>query len=172
MRQVLLNGYLDSIRLKRAQNKIEKVFREGKGVVVLVVESDGGDVPRTIDFISRLKTLEEKGAKVVLKVKIARSAAALLVLSVGSLRLMDRTGSIHLHRGSLLLEAADFNHETGQISEEILCSVKQYDILLKNILEKYGLAKNERMMAELYGSGWLSLRANTCHRSGLVDRLL
>jgi ATP-dependent protease ClpP protease subunit len=172
MKEVLLNGFLSPVRLKRAQDTIEKASREGVGGLVLVVNSTGGDVIRTKDLITKLKELESGGLTIASRIELAKSAAALLVLSVGSTRVMHGTGSIHFHRGTLILDANEFDHETGVISEERLAEVQQYDTLLVDILERYGLTKHPKLMSELYGSGWLSLRAETCLRLGLVDRLI
>jgi len=169
MTLVLLNDFIDNNLVQRIKEFIG--LQPTREEFVLVIDSDGGNLSPAMDFVSYMKTLEGVGLHISVHIYNAKSMAAVIALSLGSNRRMSKTGSLELHRGSLTLEASDFDLETGKISSRVLSQFKMYDILLQRILIEYGISKEPKMMAELHGSGWLKLSPEKCLEFGLVQEL-
>jgi ATP-dependent protease ClpP protease subunit len=171
MNIVPLKGYLTAPYVEGRKKEIHDLFSAGEREVTLAVSSDGGLVSPTVSFIDDLLELERRGLKVCVRIQNAKSMALVLALSFGGKRTMKRSTLLEFHLGSLHLEATDFDHRTGAILSPILVDFRRYEVLLQAILDKYGISKSKKMMAELYGSNWLSLNGTECLRLGLVDEL-
>ncbi len=168
LNSVLLSGRLTEKRLCQATREIQNIAREPDRSFNLVIDSDGGDMKPTIEFVEFLwATGYEPGVKIY----HAESAAAFIALAVKAKKEMQRDASLDLHRGALWIEATEIDLESGKLNEETLCRLKQYEAYLKQALGETGLLSDSKAMADLYGSGWLRLSADDCLARGIVQEL-
>ena len=169
---VLLKGYLDSFKINKAREEISTLKRpmvRERDELTLIIDSDGGNIAPALEFIEFLGTIRSR-AEITSRVYNAKSMAAVVAFTADNIE-MDKDGTIDIHRGSLQLEASDFDLGTGQISENALLQFRKYDEILKQILEKYGICQSQKLMAELYGSNWLKLDADKCREHCLVNKI-
>lgn len=169
---VLLTGHLTEERLGQAISEIKE--REPPRNFSLIIDSKGGDMNPTIGFINFLWSSCGPNAELISGIKIynADSAAALIALSVPAYREMRKGAELGIHRGSVILEASEFDLEGGKVSnQETIDRFKCHEVCLKRILDKCGLSSDQKLMAELYGSNWLRLSADECLKRGLVKLL-
>lgn len=165
---VLLSGQLNRSRLKQAIDEIDHMAINEQ--YCLVIDSFGGDMKPTVDFV---KYLLDTGKQRLTNIKIynAESAAALIALSVSVYREMRKDAKLSIHVGSLILEASGFDSEGKILSKETINKFRQYRDCLDQILEECKLSCDKKLMAELYGSNWLRLSPEECLRRGIVQRL-
>jgi ATP-dependent protease ClpP protease subunit len=169
---VLLSGHLTEEKLKQAVREIQE--REPPRQFSLIIDSTGGDMKPTLDFVEFLWASGGPKGKLIAGVKIynAESAAAFIALSVPTYREMRRGTGLGIHRGAVVLEASEFDLEGGKVSNtETIDRFKKHDAYLKKILDQCGLSTDSKSMAELYGSNWLRLSAKECLERGIVTRL-
>lgn len=173
---VLLSGFLNKEKMEKTKRQISspnKVWGNGKNHdLVLVIDSEGGNVSPTLDFIDFLDEIKQKnGVGIISQVYNASSAAALIALSGDELWL-DKDGSIDLHLASpQKMEASDLNLSSGQISSQILEQLRRYDQYLRKVLEECGLSQDPRLTGELYGSNWLRFNSERAVKHCLVNGL-
>ena len=166
-RVVLLRGFLDSRKIKRA---IEEILSVSQGdMLTLVIDSDGGNLSPAIKFIEFLEKKRGHGIMVNSRIYNAKSMASIIALSANFVE-MDRGATLELHQGSLHLESSDFDL-SGQISNDAMAQFVKYRQLLQNILDKYRIQQNPKMMAELSGSNWLKLSAKECKERYIIDEI-
>ena len=169
---VLLKGYLDNFKINRCREEISTLIRPivtERDELTIIIDSDGGNLAPALEFIEFLGTIRSR-AEITSRVYNAKSMAAIVAFTADNVE-MDKYATIDIHRGSLELEASDFDLGTGQISESVLLQFRKYDEILKQILEKYGICQNPKLMAELYGSNWLKLDADKCREHCLVNKI-
>ena len=168
---ILLVSLLTDDRLKQAAREIQE--REAPRSFSLIIDSPGGDMKATIDFVVFLWNAGGPESQLISGIKIynADSAAAFIALAIPTYREMRKGATLGIHRGSVILEASEFDADTGVINQETLDRFKQHDAYLKRILDENGLLKDKKLMAELYGSGWLHLSADECLKRGIVKKL-
>ena len=172
MHRVILEGIIDAknvARIKTALDVIKNLnFFSREKEIVFCINSVGGYVAPAIDLIDFIKKMELEGFCIHVKITFAKSVAVVVALSVGADTAMKMNTSLHFHRGSLQLEASDFD-ETGQISESIMDQFREYSSLLNEILAKYKILDNPQKKAKLYGSGCLEVSDNECLKLGIIN---
>ncbi len=170
---VLLTGHLTEERLKQAATEINE--RESRENFSLIIDSRGGDMKPTIEFVEFLwaASCGPKSPRISgVKIYTAESAAAFIALSIPTYREMQKGSTLGIHRGAVILEASEFDLESGQVSnQETIDRFKQYGTYLSRILEEYDLSSDQKLMSQLYGSNWLRLSAAECLERRIVDRL-
>ncbi len=104
---ILLTGTLTRRSLERAREEIERCSICGQPVV-LVINSDGGTLDATLEFISWIAN-EKATHHLAISVKIytASSAAAMIALAISDNRSIARDGEFRLHVGSITIDSAD-----------------------------------------------------------------
>ena len=170
---VLLKGSLNREKINEAIRDISRCLMVGHQEVILVMDSDGGNISPAINFIEYIEKAESHGLS-TLRVRIynAKSMAALIAVAVTlpEYREISRETILEFHRGTLQLEAPDFDHKTGQISPEILEQFVTYNDILRASLGSK-ISDNQKLMAEFYASNWLKLSAERCLELGLVGKI-
>ena len=174
MNSVLLSGPIDRERANIVLNDLKMTMKEGVREITLEIDSDGGETSATLDMISKINAWQEYwGVNLVVLIKNAKSSAALLALSVGSSKKIEKFAEITLHRGELHLQASDFDRETGVITNpEVMKIFDAYTAELGKVLSKYGLSQNKRIMAVLYATDWLVLTDESCLHLGIVSEIV
>lgn len=164
---VLLRGYLSKKEFEEAFQEIDRFdLFDDEGECILVVDSDGGDFQPAMEFVGKVREL---GTRVLVKVYNAQSAAAFVALSLKHYAEMKGGTVMGFHRGFFKLEAPDISYD-GKVPEPKLLALREYNAELEGILSKCGV-KDPKLLAELYGRGWLNLSAELCLELGLVNRL-
>ena len=169
---VLLSGHLTEEKLKLVAQEIKE--REPPRQFSLIIDSQGGDMKPTLDFVEFLWKNGGSDNHFLSGVKIynAESAAAFIALAVPIYREMRISAVLGIHRGSVILEASDFNLQNGQVeNQETLNRFEKYSTYLKCALDQGNLSSDPKLMAELYGSNWLRLSAEECLKRGIVQKL-
>ena len=170
---VLLKGFLDREKIYAAVRDISLCLTMGEQEVILVIDSDGGNISPAVDFISFMEKSEKHGlSRLGVKIYNAKSMAALIAIAVTlpEYREMSEKTILEFHRGTLQLEASDFDLKTGQISPEILEQFVTYNDILRASLGSR-ISDNQKLMAEFYASNWLRLSAERCLELGLVGKI-
>src|SRR3989344_53480 len=172
MSVVLLSGHLDEARLCRVQ---EEIWGGLDNSCVLVIDSLGGDLQPTVDFVEEMLDSVGVGRTVFSSMRIynAESAAALISLALPAAVKEMREGAIlGVHRGSVILDTSDLDLVNGSVANHAtLALLRRHEATLKEALVKRDLSSDPKLMAELYGSNWLHLSAEECLRRGIVTRL-
>ena len=170
METVLLSGVLNREVVEKAKNEIDYAAQKTTEIN-LIVKSNGGHVVPVIDLINTLNDLRNRNLKFSVKIYEAQSMAAVLALSIRCHRSMSQDTTIGLHRGSLQLEATDFDLETGQISDEILDSFRKYSKHFEKILKEYGISNNKSLITVLYATNWIQLTPAQCLGFSIISEL-
>lgn len=168
---VLLSRHLNEERLSQAREEIRAL--EPKSEFSLVIDSEGGDMKPALDFVDFLWNIRGLYLGGV-KIYNAESAAAFIALAAGTYTEMRKGAILSIHRGSVILEAADFDFESGKVvNRETIERFKKHERYLKQILESEDLklTSDKKAMAKLHGSGWLRLTAEECLERRIVKRL-
>lgn len=180
LNSVLLSGRLTEKRLCQATREIQNIASGFDRSFNLVIDSDGGDMKPTIEFVEFLWTLtgayEKRSARKkldppVVKIYHAESAAAFIALAVKARKEMQKGSTLDLHRGALWIEATEIDLDSGKLNDDTLGRLKQYEAYLKQALGENELLSDSKAMADLYGSGWLRLSADECLKRGIVQEL-
>ena len=169
---VLLKGFLDRESIDEASREISVYLAEGEKELILVIDSDGGNISPAIDFIKDLEKAEKSGILIRVRIYNAKSMAALIAIAVScrEYREVSKEAVIEFHRGTLQLEASDFDLKTGRIHPEILEQFVTYNGILRASLGSK-ISDNQKLMAEFYASNWLRLSAEKCLELGLADKI-
>lgn len=168
LNSVLLSGRLTEKRLCQAVREIQNITNGSDHSFNLVIDSDGGDMKPTIDFVEFLWATRHSPA---MKIYRAESAAAFIALAVKGQKELQKDASLDIHRGALWIEATEVDLKTGKLNDEMLSRLQQYEVYLKQVLRDVDLLSDSKAMADLYGSGWLRLSADECLKRGIVQEL-
>ena len=169
MREVLLNRDLDKETISQAKETLESAVIGGDKEIILVINSDGGSIRLSMELLEMLRQAEKNGLVISVQIYKAASMATVIALSVGTNKIISRSGSISFHKATLKLPASDYDLETGLINHSVMVQVRKYNVLLQNILTRYGLSSDKKVMALLHGSGCFSLPAGRCVVLGMGD---
>ncbi len=180
LNSVLLSGRLTETKFRQAVHEIENIASGFRRNFNLIIDSDGGDMEPTINFVEFLwtvtggyekQTTQKKLISPIVKIYHAESAAAFIALAAKARKEMKTGAILNLHRGALFVEATEVNLETGKLNEDSLSRLRKYEVYLKQVLQETELLFDSQAMADLYGSGWLRLSAHECLKRGLVHEL-
>ena len=168
IKTVLLQGFIDD----SCKRYVLLQEINGKKEIQLIINSGGGLLRPALELIQYFQVLEKSGTRIYVDIHEAKSMAAVIACSIGQKRSMRKSSAIEFHRGSIELEASDFDLETGMITRPSLEAFWRYHTLLEGILSKHQISSNTKLMAQLHGSNWLPLDAESCLRFGLVHEIL
>jgi hypothetical protein len=164
---VLLRGWLSKESLTKSFIEVENLTTlKRRKRVSLIIESCEGDAEAAVDFIRRCK---EQNLEYLIKIYEAKSAAALIAISLGDYREMWSKAELALHRPEFRLSPTQISPD-GKVDESVLKSFKRYDDLLVQSLKAVGLDR-KHLTSKLYATDWLRLSSAECVAWGVVQVL-
>ncbi len=170
MGAILLNNQLNAETLDQAKKEVHGYLRK-REKFTLVVNSSGGDIEATFDFIDFLN--ESRRIDLVEEVKIynSGSAATFLVLSIPSRRTMFWKSKLGIHLGCVTkLEFHELGPK-GQIPADHFARLNAYyDRLMKLIVVQRVLSDYE-MREILILKGHMEITSKDCLRRRVVQSL-
>jgi len=167
---VLIDGSITADSLKRATEEIVEVGRRGEQFSLLI-NSLGGDLQRTLDFVDFLTSDENLHGLQCIRIYQSGSAASYLALSLNVPREMRWNSAFGLHLGSIgRVEIIDLEDE-GRIREESFARFIGYFDKLMSLVLRLGVLTREEIRDTLIRYGQFELPAKECLRRGFVHRL-
>lgn len=164
---ILLRGPVTEDSLARVWREIEYYKRRDESDIVLVIDSEGGNGTKAIEFIEKVKNF---GVNIAAKIYHAESAAALIALSVNK-RDMVANGLLVIHLGSVQVESCDINYDCV-IPPRFKVMTDEIRRTALGFLDEIGALKPSPYVDKLLATNRLTLTADECLKLGIVERIV
>jgi len=168
---VLICGALDEASLKRAEGELFGSVAAGARELTLVIDSGGGLCAFGLEFIEALRLCEAEGVEISARIYDALSMAALIALAVHGPRVLASDGRLGFHRSRILVNAYDFDSDSGLLCERLRDQTDKYANHLNKVLAQYGFADDTEMMTTLRETNWLTFGAPAALKYGMVREI-
>ncbi|HEY4495846.1 MAG TPA: ATP-dependent Clp protease proteolytic subunit [Candidatus Paceibacterota bacterium] len=163
MKPVLLHGPVTKGSLDEVWGEIEFYKKFGANDIVLVINSQGGNGTKALDFIDKIK---KSGVNISVKIYHAESAATLIALSFSE-REMVKDGKLIIHLGSVEIESCDIA-EDGTIPKGYRISAKKF----REEMFKLANLPAGSYVDKLLATNRLTLTAEQCFKLGIVQQII
>lgn len=172
MTEVMIRGQLNRKLLDEVYARIDRAFVRGEENFTITINSPGGRTLPTLAFIERINSLESHGATFFVRILEAKSAACVLALSIGTKRQMASSSGISFHVGKVDPVIHTLGPSRREVEALVQRNLRGYTEKLTQVLEKFGVSKNPKMMETLHRTGWLKLSAEACLNLGIVSEIV
>lgn len=163
---ILLRGWLSKESIVMSAAELTALKLAGQNKADLVIDSTEGDAEAAVAFVEFCREIR---LDLSIKIYEAKSAAALIAISIDSYREMSRDKELGLHRPDFRVSPTQVDQD-GKIDKPILEKFKQYDTMLLASMKRVGLG-DSAFTTPLHATDWLCLPAEVCLRLGIVHRL-
>jgi ATP-dependent protease ClpP protease subunit len=165
---VLLMGTLTRKLLARAREEISKCSISNRPVE-LVINSDGGDLGATLEFLSWIANEKVvRQLQISAKIYTASSAAALIALATDR-RIISYDNELRLHVGWIKVDYSDIGKKDGVVSNRFRYLLHTSRVTLFKLLS--GTKLPSEKLSTLDSRGRLELKPAECVEYGICSAI-